>query len=506
MKPSIIIVWSIVLLSACGGTIKPPTPGPEPTPAPIVINDPTFPKQCDDIWKELLGRAIDPAGLESCLAQFRGGASGGDVRASVLASVEYRERLQRIEEERRSAEEAAKFQGTVTADGRSFVAGGKPFIWKGITQFGLAHKIAIGQEADAINLIDALRVKTVNVSRVLTTAKLLFDLSPEDGRAAMRKLFPLALARGMTIQAVAIADSAERGPTSVDFWFEHADRVAADCEAAPNCWFELFNEYDHRTQLSVFHDAAVVDGMLARILERHPGLRQRSSAGSPQNHDEALTPGGAAVMRHLVRDASKEVRHQRDLASVSETLGKPVVSSEPVGCAAPGTPGQRYYEPSHAFELALVARGFGLGMNLHLETGLRSDWLTETEWKCVDQFIAGMDAIPASVPLPRFQNTNSTELRPNRRDWPESPIVRADLEDKNASDETEDRCAQRVFSFLWGNQGISVVVGATCDPRIVWGNGWVATPQVSPAPTMRLFAIARPPSRPFVSSLFRVER
>lgn len=86
--------WLLSLALIVSGCItaapRPPVVVTPDVPAPVVVNDSTFPQQCADIWQQELHRAIDPAGLAGCLGQFRGGASGDVVRASVRASDEWK--------------------------------------------------------------------------------------------------------------------------------------------------------------------------------------------------------------------------------------------------------------------------------------------------------------------------------------------------------------------------------------------------------------------------------
>lgn len=150
--------WLCVLALLASGCIaaapKPPivvTP-----PAPVVIDDPTFPQQCDDIWQQELGRHVDPDGLAGCLVQFRRGDGGGAVRAIVHDSPEGVQHRADLEEAKRVTKYPA-----LTDDGPTFRSGGEPWRWKGVSQFKLASQFEHGQIAEIDAILAAFKGYTV---------------------------------------------------------------------------------------------------------------------------------------------------------------------------------------------------------------------------------------------------------------------------------------------------------------------------------------------------------
>src|SRR5262245_2449513 len=64
----------------------------------------------------------------------------------------------------------------LAVDGTGFRRGSAPFEWRGITAFRLLEQLAHGRENEAIAYLDWARANRVNVVRVLTMAKHLFQL------------------------------------------------------------------------------------------------------------------------------------------------------------------------------------------------------------------------------------------------------------------------------------------------------------------------------------------
>lgn len=158
-----IIVWSALVLSACVPIAPPAQPKP---PVPVVINDPTFPQQCADIWQQELGRPIDPEGLAGCLAQFQS-SHGDTVRAAVHDSAEGVAHRAAVE----AAIEAAKRMpfppehGFLTRDGKVFrTDDGAVWSWRGETTFMLFARMLRGEDITPL-LIEA-RKNGVNGLRV----------------------------------------------------------------------------------------------------------------------------------------------------------------------------------------------------------------------------------------------------------------------------------------------------------------------------------------------------
>lgn len=483
---SSIIVWSALALSACAPTRPPVQPTP---PAAVTCEIPTAAQQCDDIWTQELGRHIDDVGLRGCLAQFRACDDGGAIRAIVRASDEYKRRQAAIEE-------ANRWPGMWAFDNRQVTLGGKPADYNAISRFTLDHEVANGRDADVIaKFNEAKSLGTgYRVFRVFTTAVLMFDLSPERGRAALPHLLELARANGVYLEVVANADTALR-----DYDVEqHGLETAKMCAASEACaLWSWGNELDHGTQKAALHDFEYDQRTAARIAAE-AGLGSRWTAGAPLD-DESKLPVGAVAVRHLTRDSTKMVRHLRDLAGLSDDLGVLVLQDEPMGCDEPGgSHGQRYYDDGTAFALGLVSAGFGLPWTYHMQAGTTDQPMGPQQRSCGKAMLDGARLIPVGI-RPHFENTASTYIG-GSHGWQFSPVQRADLADRNpATGEDESGCGQRVFSFLWGNDGLAVGVGLTCDPRIKWGNGWTPVYEIpTPNPSLRVWKIRRadPPTIP----------
>ena len=86
---------------------------------------------------------------------------------------------------------------------------GARFLWRGATSFRLLHMISNGEEAAAVERMRHLSGMGFNSVRVLATAKHLFQLPADQGRASLRRLFELALAENLYVEVVALADTAD---------------------------------------------------------------------------------------------------------------------------------------------------------------------------------------------------------------------------------------------------------------------------------------------------------
>jgi hypothetical protein len=90
---------------------------------------------------------------------------------------------------------SARVPARLAVKGVDFLAGESPFEWRGITAFRLLEQIAHGRDGEAIAYLDWAGAQRVTVVRVLTMAKHLFELNPDDGLKALPRLLALASER-----------------------------------------------------------------------------------------------------------------------------------------------------------------------------------------------------------------------------------------------------------------------------------------------------------------------
>lgn len=356
------------------------------------------------------------------------------------------------------------FPGYLVVQGRELFNPDGKFVMRGLTGFRLAHMVATGDRAGAAAWLDKAKARGVNLVRVLTTAALMFDLSPEAGRAALPTIFELARERQMYVKVVANADTAIR-----DYdWKTHGRLVAEACAVEPACGIYAFaNETNHPTMLARFHDAATVD---ADAREAVAGLNTLIwTAGAPLD-DEATEPGGKVYARHLDRGRDRAfdmIRRLREFEMLSGRSNVVVLNDEPIGFDEKfgGSTGvkQRINDCAVAFAMGVESRIFEAPTVFHLEAGLQVDPLGPKQTECLDAFIRGTRIVPDNVRL-SFRNAGAAG----------SPVRAACFKDfgpaSNCSpDEGSARGVVRVFSGeINANEWVTIAIGIRGDPSIEW--------------------------------------
>ena len=276
-------------------------------------------------------------------------------------------------------------------DGTGFRQASTPFEWRGITAFRLLEQIAYGREPEAIAYLDWARAGKVTIVRVLAMAKHLFQLSPADGLKVLPRLLTLAAERGLFVEIVALADTAD---TSLDLT-EHVKTVGAIAAAHPNAIVEIANEPWHPTQDPRLHDPAFVK-VLADVVPAQVPVALGSIEGA-----EGYAAGGRYATWHSPRsNAGEGWGHVLELAGGAGLVTrwqKPVISDEPVGAADTLVPGRRDNEPARFAAAAALTRIAGLEATFHYEGGLQARIPAGKELECFEAWSRGLDAV-ASLP------------------------------------------------------------------------------------------------------------
>lgn len=355
--------------------------------------------------------------------------------------------------------------GRLAIDGRRFVyPDGRQFHWRGVTAFRLLDYVADGDEARADAFLRWAHTQGFNLVRVLGSLCCWFDLPPDRALAALPRLLDLAARRGLYVEVVALAGTAER---SFDL-AQHVRAVGEICDRAGNCLVQIANEPYHPTQdRRLDRDAYLQE--LASLLP----ARLLYTLGASRD-DTAAHPGGEYITRHLSRggDSWKMAARVRDLESLSARTGRPVVSGEPIGASERREPGRRSDDPAIFFAFGLLGRLFDVGTTFHMEDGLQSVVPRPVQQRCAEAFIEGTRVIPDEV-RPEFQNAT----------WPSGPVRSARFGEG----------VWKVYSGVSGPRGWTVALGLTRDPGIVWANGWSPAGIVAEKPGIRVYAIARAP-------------
>ena len=323
-------------------------------------------------------------------------------------------------------------------------ASGEPFRWRGVTGFRLVHQVARDEEASARRYLSWARDAGFNLIRVVSTATFLFDLSPEDGRAALPRALVLAREFGLYVEVIAVNDSADR-----DYdWRLHSRLVAETCAAVDHCIFEFANEPGHGLQDVRLHDMDSVDRFASAAVD---GLDVVWTAGPSWGDDMADSPSGAFVVRHLERAGTPWDMAQRlwGFERLSARLDRPVVSNEPIGFdEQPGamTGRQRIVDCDAALVFGALSRVLEVGTTFHLQAGLQNEGPGALQRLCATDFIRGTRLVPDAVVL------NARQVGD-----PLSPI-----ESVVAGN------AERVYAGTGSGRGLVVTFGAGGLPDLAW--------------------------------------
>lgn len=325
---------------------------------------------------------------------------------------------------------------------------GTTFHWRGITAFRLLELIARDNgEAEAERYLDWAAAQELTVVRVLGMARHLFDLAPEAGLAAAPRLLRLAEARGLHVEFVALADTAERR-FDVDAHFARLAEIAA---SHPNILVEIANEPTHATQAPEVHDPAWLAARARAMPESVPvalGSVERGEGFAAGDYVTWHVPRepGAEGWQHVVEVAAG--------AGFVARWGKPVVSDEPIGAAGAFQPGRRDDSPARFRAAALLTRLAGMGATFHYEGGLHA-------------------RIPEGRELETFRAWNEA--------W---TLLPDDAEDRGrfyvageggaAVRGFSDARALRVFERHDGATASILLVGVRGAPEIQWSDGWIA--------------------------------
>jgi hypothetical protein len=291
------------------------------------------------------------------------------------------------------ASRAATPQFPIKVDGTRFIdSASRPFRWSGITAFRLLEMIARGREREAVSYLDWAASEQLTVVRVLTMAKHLFELRPEDGRNALPRLLDLARERGLAVEIVALADTLEYA-VDYDTHVRTVGRVALD---KGNGFVEIANEPGHPTQNNRLHDPAELVRLATLIPP--PVVMAFGSAEYAAGY-----AGGDYATFHFARDGGwGHVLKLAEGASFITQWKKPVINDEPIGAASEYREGRRDNEPARFAAAAALTALTGMGGTFHYEGGLQAAIPQGREAACLSAWLLGASLVPEVTPASEF--------------------------------------------------------------------------------------------------------
>jgi hypothetical protein len=226
--------------------------------------------------------------------------------------------------------------------------------------------------------------------RVLAMMSGLFDLRPQDGRRALPRLLELAAERGLYVEVVALANTAD---IAVDVE-QHVSEIGKILAKHSNGILEIANEPVHPSQSAEVHKPEVLSKLAARLAREVP-----VSLGSIERGDGF--GAGTYITWHSPRESGGNGwRHVTALASGAELIArwrKPVISDEPIGAGAKVEPGRRDDAPDRFRAAALLTRLIGAGATFHYESGLQARVPEARELECFNGWNEAWTLLPADI-------------------------------------------------------------------------------------------------------------
>ncbi len=363
---------------------------------------------------------------------------------------------------------AAASPASLAACGRALCTpDGDRFAWRGVTAFALADLLADGREHDARAFVAWASDMGFTVLRVLAMNHGWMDLSPEDGRRVLPRLFALAGEHGMHVQIVALAGTGKDSFSGLTFLRDQVQAVSTLCAAAPNCVLEIANEPYHSSQAKL-DDPALMERLQSEVADGVP-----VTWGAPRHDTPDRLAGGTFVVVHRPRSGDRwdRVSQVRELGALSRRTGKFVVDNEPIGAAEQASTGRREALPQLFFAQGVLSRLFEVGATFHCEDCLLAQVPAPNQQACARAFVSGATIIPADVSFTSDEGPASEAPRADRK-----PLVA--------------ESAGLAFAATSASRGWVVALGQSQGPPDLQA-GWRALKQLSEWPDVKVWEIRR---------------
>ena len=429
------IALTAALFSSGCATAPPPVVEPE-----VVRIDPQAVADCAALWRDELGRDIDPAASDDCASFLtRGLRTLEDYRAAIRAGEEYAAYRARLEAERRPKVERLRLSGR---HGLVTESTGTKVPWTAVTGFRLVEQVAHGRAGEAAGFLDG--IGPARGVRVLLMARWLFQLTPEEGVAALPATLDLAQQHGRYLEVTIFADTKSFSLGDGDYR-RIADQVGAICAAHAACGLvEIANEVWplHDTQADALGDLAFLRSLRETVRMRGFDAVSLGSTHADQDESDRMRDGDFLTI-HGARDDGDSgwrwVRHSNEQRALADAVGKYAVNDEPR---------RDDLDCGRQVGMALLARLFSLGDTFHFADGLHAKPPGGAEAAAFACRARGWAAVPDDW-WGEYKNAGFVG----------SPVKSFDG-------------AVRVYSSVNGGRGYTLALGATPALRIDWNDGW----------------------------------
>ena len=429
-----ILAVCALLLSGCA--VAPP---PVVTP-PVAQIDQNAVKDCAALWRDELGRDIQPTESDDCASFLsRGLRTLEDYRATIRAGEEYAAYRARLEAEKVPALSRLRLAGR---HGLVNEAGAK-VPWTAVTGFRLVEQVAHGRAGEAAAFLDG--IGSARGVRVLLMARWLFQLSPDEGLAALAATLDLAQKHGRYLEVTIFADTKSFPLADADYR-RIADQVGAVCAAHVACGLvEIANEVWslHDTQADALGDLAFLRSLRETVRSHGDIPVSLGSTHADQDESDRMQDGDYLTI-HGARDEGdggwRWVRHSNEQRALADRVGKYAVNDEPR---------RDDLDCGRQMGMAMLARLFSLGDTFHFQAGLQAQPPTGAEAAAFACRARGWEAVPDDW-WGDYKNAGFVG----------SPVKSFDG-------------AVRAYASVNGGVAYVLVLGATPSTRIEWNEGWL---------------------------------
>ncbi len=315
--------------------------------------------------------------------------------------------------------------GPITVSGRIFEAGGQPFDWREASAFTLQKLIIDSREAEARAFVRTMKGHGINVLRCAGGLNDLwwgnqhghdwrFGPHQSGWAPSLVELCDLLSAEGMYLRYFLFDTSHMIGLNTLSDKVNYARRVRDIVKDYPGVITEVANEPGRGHALFSTGDADLV-----RIAqELTSDVVALGADWGPHGHELTYdVPPADYVTFHAERrteyDGWNWVKRLGDYGVV-KTGQRPVVSSEPINAGVKGKPGD--HEPNSAIwaaygALSRIVPSHGYAPCWHSDGGLFCEAPTGQTLTCLQEFIAGCDAVPLGARTKSWTN-GQTETSP----------------------------------------------------------------------------------------------
>lgn len=427
------------ILAACALFLSGCVVVPPPVVTPQPVNLEGYSRDCAQLWTDELGREIDSAASADCSSFLsRGLRTLEDYRATIRAGEEYAAYRARLDAEKVPALSRLRLAdryGLVTTSGARVP-------WTAVTGFRLIEQVAHGRSGEAAAFLSSLG--SARGVRVLLMARWLFQLSPDEGVAALAATLDLAQQHGRYLEVTIFADTRSFNLADADYR-RIADQVGAICAAHVACGLvEIANEVWplHQTQADALEDLAFLRS-LRETVRTHGDLPvSLGSTHADQDESDRMRDGDYLTI-HGSRDDGDNgwrwVRHSNEQRALADAVTRWAVNDEPM---------RADLDCGRQIGMALLARLFSLGDTFHSAAGLQAQPFVGGEAQAFACRARGWAAVPDDW-WGDYKNAGFVG----------SPVKSFDG-------------AVRAYSSVNGGRAYTLVLGATPGMRIDWNDGW----------------------------------